>query len=128
MKKLATPTRHLTGAVHLSHFDYKTFKVLRNGSLTHFSPMCLRLSILSRTKKQGYPCFFVFVPGERIELSWITPHDFESCASTNSAIPALLKYTVYFKQLKPGCRPLTPSHRKQSSLLSVHPGNRKQFT
>ena len=29
------------------------------------------------------------VPGERIELSWITPHDFESCASANSAIPAM---------------------------------------
>ena len=28
------------------------------------------------------------VPGGRIELPWITPHDFESCASTNSAIPA----------------------------------------
>ena len=28
------------------------------------------------------------VPGERIELSWITPYDFESYASTNSAIPA----------------------------------------
>ncbi len=31
------------------------------------------------------------MPGERIELSWITPHDFESCASTNSAIPALVR-------------------------------------
>ena len=29
------------------------------------------------------------VPGGRIELPWITPHDFESCASTNSAIPAI---------------------------------------
>ena len=28
------------------------------------------------------------VPGGRIELPWIAPHDFESCASTNSAIPA----------------------------------------
>jgi hypothetical protein len=28
------------------------------------------------------------VPKERIELSWIAPHDFESCASTNSATSA----------------------------------------
>lgn len=28
------------------------------------------------------------VPGERIELSWVAPNDFESFASTNSAIPA----------------------------------------
>jgi len=27
----------LTGTVHLSHFDYKTFKVLRVGSLTQHS-------------------------------------------------------------------------------------------
>ncbi len=32
---------------------------------------------------------FLIVPGERIELSWITPRDFESRASTNSAIPAI---------------------------------------
>ena len=31
---------------------------------------------------------FFMVPGGRIELPWIAPHDFESCASTNSAIPA----------------------------------------
>ncbi len=30
-----------------------------------------------------------FVPGERIELSHLAIHDFESCASTNSAIPAM---------------------------------------
>ena len=37
----------------------------------------------------------IIVPGGRIELPWITPHDFESCASTNSAIPA--PTTVYKK-------------------------------
>ena len=31
------------------------------------------------------------VPGERIELSCLATHDFESCASTNSAIPAIVK-------------------------------------
>ena len=34
---------------------------------------------------------FLSMPGERIELSWISPHDFESCASTNSAIPAFTR-------------------------------------
>ncbi len=29
------------------------------------------------------------VPEERIELSWVAPHDFESCASANSATPAM---------------------------------------
>ena len=31
---------------------------------------------------------FYQVPGERLELSHLAIHDFESCASTNSAIPA----------------------------------------
>lgn len=30
------------------------------------------------------------VPKERIELSWVTPHDFESCASANSATSATM--------------------------------------
>ena len=30
----------------------------------------------------------MFVPEERLELSWVSPHDFESCAYTNSATPA----------------------------------------
>ncbi len=30
-----------------------------------------------------------FVPEERIELSHLAIHDFESCASTNSATPAI---------------------------------------
>ena len=38
---------------------------------------------------------FKLVPGERIELSWVTPHDFESCASTNSATRACnIKYYI----------------------------------
>ena len=35
------------------------------------------------------------MPKERIELSWIAPHDFESCASTNSATSACV--SVYDK-------------------------------
>jgi len=36
------------------------------------------------------------VPEERLELSWVAPHDFESCAYTNSATPAnkCLHYVV----------------------------------
>lgn len=34
----------------------------------------------------------LFVPRERIELSWIAPHDFESCASASSAIEARFSY------------------------------------
>ena len=40
---------------------------------------------------------FFFVPRERIELSWIAPHDFESCASTNSAIEARYRYRENYK-------------------------------
>ena len=40
-----------------------------------------------RRKEKKMSDFFI-VPGGRIELPWIAPHDFESCASTNSAIPA----------------------------------------
>ena len=35
---------------------------------------------------------FYLVPGERLELSRITPHDFESCASTSSATRAMVRH------------------------------------
>ncbi len=35
------------------------------------------------------------VPEERLELSWVAPHDFESCASTSSATPANLRPLYY---------------------------------
>src|SRR3989344_2385780 len=75
------------------------------------SPCSLDFSI-SNTSKGDFVCQFVsvaepihfiihntqLVPGERIELSWIAPHDFESCASTNSAIPAGdEQFTIYNK-------------------------------
>ncbi len=42
---------------------------------------------------------YFIVPGGRIELPWIAPHDFESCASTNSAIPAY--YLIVSKNALP---------------------------
>ncbi len=34
------------------------------------------------------------VPEERLELSRVAPHDFESCASTSSATPAKANATI----------------------------------
>jgi uncharacterized protein YndB with AHSA1/START domain len=33
--------------------------------------------------------FLCFVPRERLELSWVAPHDFESCTSTDSVTAAI---------------------------------------
>ena len=68
-----------------------------------------------------------FVPGGRIELPWIAPHDFESCASTNSAIPAcssVFKNSFpapdlrYFSRLRASLRVLYTSTR--SSLKGAY--------
>ena len=40
--------------------------------------------------------FHYVVPRERIELSWVAPHDFESCASTNSATTAIRQVYLSF--------------------------------
>ena len=60
----------------------------------------LRPSILPlwcATTKSLFPQRFyvLHVPRERIELSWITPHDFESCASANSATAANHLYKLH---------------------------------
>lgn len=47
-------------------------------------------------------CSLYFVPEERIELSPLARHDFESCASTNSATPAYtwIVYQNFVKMLE----------------------------
>jgi hypothetical protein len=52
------------------------------------------------------------VPEEGVEPSWITPHDFESCASASSATRALCIYSV-FKNALP-----TPDFRYFSNSLA----------
>jgi hypothetical protein len=42
-----------------------------------------------------------YVPEERLELSHLAIHDFESCASTNSATPALHQKSYVFSAKYP---------------------------
>ncbi len=53
-----------------------------------FVRSAVRFSLHDASRHASLACKTVLVPGGRIELPWIAPHDFESCASTNSAIPA----------------------------------------
>ena len=73
----------------------KTVRPAEGGTPNSFGKMggnqwdALRASHHLALKK---PLSSVLVPEERLELSWVSPHDFESCAYTNSATPALLSY------------------------------------
>ncbi len=67
------------------------------------------------------------MPRERIELSWITPHDFESCASANSATAAFYNLTESRNIILSVLFPLVDfkyaSRRTASSLLKCASAN-----
>src|SRR3989338_7337796 len=63
------------------------------------------------------------VPGERIELSSLSAHDFESCASTNSATAAYYCFQLAGEVKAGGSRvrlPIPPSRQHRISLSTYH--------